>query len=124
VLEPDIVVAGWFAHPCLLVEETGESRYNTVTTIRCDEDTRPSSLDAVATSGFLLFFFKFSLNLLFFSRLRALDILGRHIATAHLPFHELVECALWVRAEFLVCAFFGYPTVSIDADDTVRALDC
>lgn len=80
------------------------------------------SLDAIAASDFFLF--ELSLNLLFFSRFGALDILGRNVPTTHLPFHELVECALWIRAELLVGAFFGYSTVSIDADDTVRALDC
>jgi hypothetical protein len=54
------------------------------------------SLDAIATSDFFLFLFELSLNLLFFSRFGALDILGRNVPTTHLPFHELVECALWI----------------------------
>jgi hypothetical protein len=52
------------------------------------------SLDAIAVSDFFLF--ELSLNLLLFSRFGALDILGRNVPATHLPFHELVECALWV----------------------------
>ena len=55
-------------------------------------------LAALAGHSLVLLFIKLSLDLLLFSRLRGFDILCRHVPSAHLPLHELVECTLWVGA--------------------------
>jgi hypothetical protein len=117
------VVGGGLAHLCFVCREAGESRYITTTAIRCNPSKDITSLDAVATSGFFPLLIKLSLNFLLFCRLRALDVLGGHIAAAHLPFHELVECTLWIGAELLIGAFLGYATISIDADNAVGPFD-
>lgn len=116
------IVGGGLVHRCFH-EEAGESRKIATTAIEYDTNKDAASLDTVAASSFFLLLIKLSLDFLFFRRLWGLDVLSRHVTTAHLPFHEFVECALWVRAELFVGAFLGYPTFRVDADNTVGPFD-
>ena len=43
---------------------------------------------------------------------------------AHLPFHELRECALGTRTKLLVAALLGNRSIGAEYDDGVGALDC
>jgi hypothetical protein len=86
--------------------------------VRC----RVSSSDSIAAGLLSRLVLELLFNLLLFRGARGFDALGT-IAPAELPLHELVEGAIRVRRELLVCAFFGELAVCANAQNAVGALD-
>jgi hypothetical protein len=66
---------------------------------------------------------EFLLNLFFFSWLGTLYVLGIHLASTELPLHELVESAVWIRRQLLVCAFLSQFAVCTNTQNPIRPLD-
>lgn len=80
--------------------------------------------DSVLPTFFLRFELEFVLDLLLFRSSWTLDLGRVHLASIHLPLHELVESTLRTRAQLVVGPFFGDLTVGVDANDAVGAFDC
>jgi hypothetical protein len=78
--------------------------------------------DSVAARFFSCLVLKLALDLFLLSH-PGLDILRVHLASAHLPLHELVECAIGIVGQLFVSAFLSDLALSIDADDTVGTFD-
>lgn len=47
----------------------------------------------------------------------------RHIAAAHLPFHQFRKGAIGTRAELLVRALFSHCPIRTEDDDCIRTFD-